>query len=269
MRNRLACGIDAVTATLRFGGKLAIAYRASLLVWILTTSFPLASLAMWWELSSEAAVGGFSQNDFVTYFVVTFLVRQATATWVVWELESSIRDGRFALLLLRPISPIVYLALINIAGLPVRLILALPLGLLVLAVSPGIGLPTSLWHCVCIFFAIALAWLINFLSQVLIGTLAFWWTRASSMYEVWIALYVVSSGYIVPLALLPEGVQTASRLLPFYASMGAVVELFMAPANALPLATVFGTQLAWIFALVAVLSLAWTRGLRQFSAVGT
>jgi len=56
---------------LRVGLAEAVAYRAEMLVWMLTTTMPLVSLALWSAVAETAPVGRFSQQGFAAYFLAT------------------------------------------------------------------------------------------------------------------------------------------------------------------------------------------------------
>ncbi|MFN4071495.1 MAG: multidrug ABC transporter permease, partial [Thermus caldifontis] len=79
-------------------------YRAELFLWALAGALPLILLGVW----TEAARGGdfpLSPGEFARYFLMVFLVRQATVVWVVWEFERDVVEGRLSFRLLRPLDP--------------------------------------------------------------------------------------------------------------------------------------------------------------------
>jgi ABC-2 type transport system permease protein len=65
-------------ALLRVGFAEALAYRAEMLIWMLTTTMPLVSLALWSAVAEAAPVGRFTQGRFAAYFLPTLVVRQLT-----------------------------------------------------------------------------------------------------------------------------------------------------------------------------------------------
>ena len=67
-----------------------------------------------------------ASSDFVAYFLATFIVRQLTGAWVAWEMNFEVRTGTLAMRLLRPIHPMVAYAVENLAAMPLRLVVALP-----------------------------------------------------------------------------------------------------------------------------------------------
>src|SRR5262249_928116 len=114
------------------------AYRAEFLVWMLSNTMPLIMLALWSAVARDAPVGRFGQKEFVAYFLATFIVRQMTSSWTAWQINFEIRQGTLAQRLLRPIHPVLMLAVENLAAQPMRLLVALPMAAIWLG-SVGAG----------------------------------------------------------------------------------------------------------------------------------
>lgn len=257
-----------VAALARLGFLEAVAYRASMAVWILTTTFPLVSLALWYALAESGPVGTYDGPAFVAYFVAAFIVRQLTAAWVVWDLERQIRVGELDSLLMRPTHPVLHHAMLNLTAIPIRVVLALPIAIVVL-ITTGVGsLSIEGWRLLLVPIAIVLAWVIHFLGQLCFACLAFWFGRASSLYEIWIALYIVLSGYAVPTSLLPAGLAEVARVLPFHAALGFPVELLVGQGDATAVLHGFLLQGLWVVVLGALAMVAWSRGLAVYGAEG-
>ncbi len=260
--------LRALAAIWRLGVAEATAYRVALFVWVLTSTFPLISLALWAGIARSAPVGDFTQADFVAYFVGAFLVRQLTASWVVWDLERQISTGELNTLLLRPVHPLLHHLMTNLAALPLRTALAAPIGVLVIVFAGGAVFGGSLGELALLPVALVGAWLINFCVQVMIGSLAFWITSSSALYEVWVTCYVVLSGYAVPTSLLPAGLTTVVRFLPFHAGLGFPVELLMGRLSPRELLIGFAVQWSWVLVLMLGARVTWRRGVRVYGAVG-
>ncbi len=258
-----------VGAFWRLGVAEAVAYRASMLVWILTTTFPLVSLALWGSLAADGPIGTWTYDDFVAYFVAAFLVRQLTASWVVWELEYLIREGDLTPLLMRPVHPLVHEAMLNLAAMPTRTLLSFPLGVVVLVWAGGLDWAGDWRMLTLAMLAVAAGWTINFLAQVTVGSMAFWLTRAAVLYEIWLGFYIVLSGYAVPTSLFPEWFAAIARVLPFHATLGFPVELAIGRLSPMEIWHGFALQLLWIAVLAVTAKLAWARGIRVYQAVGT
>jgi ABC-2 type transport system permease protein len=76
---------------LRIGFADLMAYRAQVVIWILTTTMPLVMFAVWSTVAEQAPVGRFDEKTFAGYFLSTLVVRQLSASWIVWELNEHIR----------------------------------------------------------------------------------------------------------------------------------------------------------------------------------
>jgi ABC-2 type transport system permease protein len=229
---------------------------------------PLIMLALWSTVARDAPVGRFNQQDFVAYFLATFVVRQLTGAWVAWQLSFEVRTGTLAMRLLRPVNPMVSYAVENLAAIPLRLIVALPVAILALLLTGVQRLPkeASLW----IIFGLSLlgGWLITFLANAAIGTLALWTGSSIKVMDVWLALYMVLSGYLVPVELFPPGLRTVVEVLPFRFQIGFPVELLtggMGLGHALRL---LAGQWLWVGLFLLGVRVLWLRGLQRFAAYG-
>ncbi|MDC0720028.1 ABC transporter permease [Nannocystis bainbridge] len=245
----------------------AIAYRVSMLMWVLTTTFPLVSLSLWSGLAASGPIGDYARPDFVAYFVAAFLVRQFTASWVVWELSAQIRSGDLNTLLMRPMSPMLYHAIQNLAALPIRCALALPIGVLVLTLTGGLGWPSP-GSLLALGLSLTLAWLLNLGVHVTIGCVAFWVTESTALFEVWLGLYLVLSGAAVPTSLYPAGLAEVIRALPFHASLGFPVELAIGRATGAAVTHGLLLQALWVAVFGALATVLWRRGVRAYEGVG-
>lgn len=252
----------------RLGVAEATAYRASLLVWVLATTLPLISLVLWRALAEDGPIGDYDQAGFDSYFIAAFVVRQLSASWVVWDLDRQIRTGELSALLMRPVSPVLHHAMINLSALPLRTALAAPVALVVLLATGGISISADPLTLALVVPALVLAWLINFLTQLAIGCLAFWLTKASALYDVWLGAYIVLAGYLVPTSLFPLGLAELARVLPFHAALGFPTELLIGRLSTAQALEGLGLQLVWVLVCGGVAALAWRRGLRAYGAFG-
>lgn len=256
-----------IAAMWRLGAAEAVAYRAAMLIWILTTTFPLVSLALWHSLAANGPIGEYGQEGFIAYFVAAFLIRQLTASWVVWDLSTQIASGDLSTLLMRPVHPLLHHLMSNLAALPVRMLLAAPLGVIVLVIAGGVAVSFGP-HLLLAPLAIALAWLLNLSVQLCVACLAFWVTSSTALFEVWLGLYMVLSGYAVPTSLFPAGLAAVVRWLPFHAVLGFPVELLIGRLSGPEIAAGFALQAAWLVIFGGLALWLWRRGLRVYGAVG-
>lgn len=260
--------LRALPTLLKVGFAEAVAYRAEFLVWLLSTNMPLVMLALWSAVAREAPVGRFGQREFVAYYLATLVVRMLTGAWVVWELNAEIRQGTLAFKLLRPIHPLLGYACQNVAALPVRLLVVLPVALLLLLTAAGEGVTRDPVLLALFPLTILGAWVISFLAMSIIGSLAFWFESATSLFDVWLGLFGIFAGYLVPLELYPPWVGALARWLPFRYMLAFPVELVTGTLSRAEVLRDLLAQLAFIAVLLLATRVAWRAGVRRFSSVG-
>jgi ABC-2 type transport system permease protein len=258
----------ALPTLIKVGFLEAVAYRAELLVWVLSTTMPLIMLALWSAVARDAPVGRFGQSDFVAYFLATFIVRQLTGAWVAWEMNWEVRQGTLAMKLLRPVHPFIGYATENLAALPMRLIVAVPVAVIGLAlVGPEkITNDPVLWIIWCA--AMLGGWLITFLANLFIGCLALFIDSSEKFMGIWLALFFVFSGYLVPIELFPHAVKLLAEWLPFQYQIGYPVQLMTSAIGRTNALEMLARQWGWVALLMGATSIMWRRGLRRFAAYG-
>jgi len=259
--------ITAWPTLLRVGFAEAVAYRAEFLVWILSTTMPFVMLALMSSVASEGKIEGFDQKDITAYYLATFLTRTLTGAWVVWEMTQEIRQGTMALRLLRPIHPFVSYASSNLAALPLRGMLAVPLLVVMLVVTPQ-GLTHDIRFLAAAVLAIAFAWALNFLIMACIGCVAFYAESATSLFEVWLGVWMILSGYLLPLALFPAPVRAVNEYLPFRLMVDLPVSLMLGRLDGQAALTGLATQAVWIAGVGTLAMVLWRSGIRRYQAFG-
>jgi len=165
---------------LRIGFADLFAYRAQVVIWILTTTMPLVMYAMWSTVAREAPIGRFDQNTFAGYFLSTLVVRQLSASWIVWELNEHIRSGGLSTTLLRPVHPLWFFAAENLGAVPFRLIVLLPVIALAFIFIPDLQLSPTPLHIVLYVWTIFFAWVLTFFIQSMIGLMALYTQQSLS-----------------------------------------------------------------------------------------
>ena len=251
----------------RIGLAELFAYRAEFLIWVLTTNMPLVMMGLWTAVAADGPVGRFGTREFVAYFLATLSIRLLTSTWMVWELTMDIRHGKLATRLLRPLHPLLVYSAQHLAAVPLRAVLISPI-LVVLFATSGTGLGLDPFRLTLLAASLAGAWLTLFFMMAIIGSLALFVDSALSVFEVWLGLHYVLSGYLVPLELMPSWIAAIAHVLPFHYTLGFPVELLiglMSTGDAVRALAVQWTYVA-IFAVGALTI--WRAGMRRYVAFG-
>ena len=260
--------LRAMPTLFRVGFASSLAYRSEFFVWILATNMPLVMLALWSEVAREAPVGNYGQKEFTAYFLATLIVRQLTGSWVVWEMNTEIRQGTLAQRLLRPIHPILAYAADNLAALPLRAMVAFPVAVIALYITgrSAVAHDPVLWLMAPV--AIVGAWVMSFSVMFLIGTLGLFWESSLAVWDLWFGCYVIFSGYLMPLALMPSWMQGFLRGSPFPYLLSFPVEVCLGAVSRGAALRDLGVEWAYALGFLGASLLLWRRGLERFAAYG-
>ncbi len=260
--------LRATPTLFRVGLAQMVAYRAEMVIWILTATMPLIMLALWNAVVTEAPVEGFGPTEMTRYFTVTLLVRQLTSSWLLWEMNHEIRTGALSPRLLRPVPPLVIDAMQMLAAMPVRVIVLLPMLVGLVIWRPELVELPQAWELLLFLPSVFLAWLLGYLVQALFAMLSFWIDQSQGLFGVWFSLWMVMSGYLAPLALFPKALQPAMTYLPFRGMLAAPVEL-LTGLQTFDLALLdLGVQLVWCTLALGATYWVWKRGIARYGAFG-
>jgi ABC-2 type transport system permease protein len=112
------------------------------------------------------------------------------------------------------------------------------------------------------------AWLLYFLVQAMIGTLALRFESAASLFDAWLGFSNVLSGYLVPLDLFPKAFRELAVVLPFRFQLSLPVELMLGRWSRIEALELLGAQWAYVLLFLVVTRAAWRSGLRHYAAYG-
>ncbi len=262
--------LRAAPTVLRVGLAEAVAYRAELLVWVLTTTMPFVMLAIFSAAAIDGPIGRYGQTELAAYFLATFVVRQITGSWAGWQINVDVREGTLATRMLRPLHPLVAYALEHAAAIPMRALAAAPVVVILLATSARAGLSRDPVSWLLLVVSLALAWLLTIFINFAIGCLAFFIDSSQRVLEVYLAVFFVASGYLVPLDVFPPAARRVLELMPFRHQVALPVEIFVGryDGRAAALAVELAQQAGWTLVALGLVALAWTRGVRRYGAFG-
>ncbi len=255
-------------ALLRMSFGAMLEYRASIFIWMLTNVMPLVMLAVWFSLAEGGPIAGYTQNDFVAYYILLTFVRQMTNTWVIWELDYGIRHGDLSIKLLHPLNPVHEYVASHLTDKVLRFAVMLPLGMIVWLIFPTIHYDLTPLNGLLFLVALAAAWLLRFLSQYCFGILAFWISESITLNEIWFAGTLMLGGVIAPLDLFPAQVQAVANYLPFRFMMSFPVEIVSGRLAPLDLLLGLATMAFWVIVVLVVYRWLWRIGVKRFSAFG-
>lgn len=230
---------------------------------------PIVYLIVWRTVAAQAGtVNGYGVDEFTSYYIVWTLVRVfnlalSPGAWDWW-----VRSGRISNDLLHPVNPY-HRNLAGMAGAKVVWIAVwIPVALfLVLLFRPELS--PSLLEVVTFFIAAWAGYVIRFNVLWVLGLVSFWTTRAQALVEVVVAMELLLSGRLVPMAVMPGWVQTVSAWLPFQWTFLFPIEVLIGRLSPAEIWAGLGMQLVWMAITTTLIVGVWRRAMRKFTAVGT
>jgi ABC-2 type transport system permease protein len=253
---------------LRVGFAGAIAYRAEMVIWFLTTTMPLVMLAMWSAAAADGPIEGFGQPEFVTYYAAALVVRHLSSAWIVWELNADIRSGSLAMHMLKPIHPIWAYVAENLSAIPLRVVVLAPIIAVLVTALPAAPITADPLHLALAAWTLVGAWVLMFSAQTVVGLLSLWTGQSLAIWDAFFGLFALLSGYLIPLELFPSSIRPFASMLPFHGMGGLPVEILMGHLETGEILRAAGIQLAWAIVFVVTARTVWNRGVRRFGAFG-
>jgi ABC-2 type transport system permease protein len=253
---------------LRVGMAEALAYRAEFIVWMLTSTLPLVMLGLWTSVADESPFANYQSADFVAYYLATLIVRNLTGNWVFWHISEEIRRGTLSMRLLRPIHPFYGYAATHLASVPLRGVVALPFAGILLASTAADRLTTDPALLAIFGLSLAGAWALCFLVLATIGCLAFFIDKSLAMFDVYLGVFAVLSGYLLPLALLPDWVRAVADVAPFRYMLSFPVETLLGHHDVGAALIHLGVQWLYVAGAALLAGFTWRRGVRRYEAYG-
>lgn len=181
------------------------------------------------------------------------------------NISEAVKDGSIAYILNKPYDFLLYHYSTSMGETIFRALMNALFGSLVVWML--VGAPPSLLGFLAVIPTILGAWTVNFCLSAMIGLSAFLVEDISAFQWIYQKLAFILGGLLIPLDFYPAWLQSIAKALPFSAMMYAPARLFVDPTPQAFFSTL-GLQLAWAFALGALLTLFYRRSLRYLSVNG-
>jgi len=250
----------------------AIQYRVESAIYFLYEMLPPIMMAFVWlaVYQEQPSVAGFSLAEMLVYTVGVMVLRGTVTLHVEWALDHEIRQGLLSTQLIRPYNYWAYLFVDAISWRFVRLTFTIPVllgSLLWLGPELG-GITIPLERLPALAASVALAYLVCFFLKLCIGFIGFWTNDIMGITTLYEVVASVLGGILIPVALLPDGLQTVSRLLPIQAIYSIPLSILLGKSEGADIGWALALQVGWIVILWGLATVLWRAGLRQYESVG-
>lgn len=196
----------------------AMTYRAHFIFQTLASIFGVAVIFFLWkaifQASGSAVLRGMTFDQTFLYMALASAMIVLTRTWVDWSLWEQIRFGSIIMQFFRPLD-YMGMTFFNSLGIFLGNFITITIPSLVAIFLLFGGTISLSWLSLLFIPALALAFVLNFCFDFLIGTTCFY---TESIWGISITKDVVIlflSGALIPLPFFPEPVQQVLGILPF------------------------------------------------------
>lgn len=225
----------------------------------------VATLSGLWRVAVDANAGdlaGYSAVALTWYIITSEAAIVSVNARHIEEIGTDIATGTVAVEMLRPTSVMGLRMATQVGrGLPRVAALWIAGGAVAYVVGDGPPRPATLALAAP---SLVLAITANLFAQHAVAASAFWIRDAGAIWFLYMKAVFILGGMIIPLELLPDGLEAVALLLPFRAMAYAPARL--ASGHWEPWLLV--EQLAWIVALAVVAATAFRSGERRLEVVG-
>ncbi len=218
----------------------------------------------------ELTLAGYDQDAMIGYYLLTMLVRTASATpGVAAQIAREIRTGVFRKYLVQPIDFLEFTFLNQCAHKTVWFFSGMvPLGVVLWCCRSFLPDFPSLLAFFAFLAAVTMAFLLAFLVDAMIGMISFWFLEISSLLFVYILMQFFFSGQMFPLELLPDPLDILAQWLPFRYFVWFPTAILLDRLTLCEILRGLMIEVVWIGVSFAVLRHMFARGVRRYAGYG-
>jgi ABC-2 type transport system permease protein len=172
-------------------------------------------------------VEGITQTDLYAYVALTQAVITYLAIFGWIEIMNSVYTGEIATDLLKPMNYFLFWLAQDAGRAAVALLLRGVIIMIFFGLVFPMSYPASLAQWGWLATAVCLSWLVSFTYRFLVNLAAFWTPNAKGISRFAFIFAMFFSGFLMPLRLYPEWLQTVAHWTPFPHMLNTVVELYL------------------------------------------
>lgn len=214
-------------------------------------------------------IRGFMVNEMVTYIFIGNIFTLFTRNYATAAVARDIFDGTLSMSLVKPISYVRYMFYDRLGSSAfVMLMGSLGQFLAMLFFFDRIIINNDFSSWILIVVMLALAYVTEFLINVLIGMSAFWTDDVDGLFSTTDRVRRFFAGGYFPLSILPATLATIGTFLPFAYTFYVPAQLYLQKLSLKEGMLGLGVQIVWIILLYLLLRYVWNRGIRKYEGVG-
>jgi ABC-2 type transport system permease protein len=205
-----------------------IVYRLGALIWIINGFVtPLVLMGIWLTIRKHNNLP-LTENQIITYYLLTTLVVRITQSWVDLDLSYLIKEGEISNFLIKPLYYWIPELAKDISLKTIRLISLIPfLFIIWIAFKDQINLHLNLINIILFILSSILGYFINFIMQNIVGLCTFWLKHYQGLSTLYSLVKSLLSGVAIPISLMPGYLAVISKYSPFRYIISFPIEIIM------------------------------------------
>lgn len=249
----------------------ALEYKSRSIVWFLLVVLDAGVYLLYWRgvLTGPDASAIWTLPKAMSYYLLLLVAGSFLQVHIEEEMAfEDIQYGRLSQYLLRPFP---YIGFKFFQELPWRIIQGSFGVLTLIGISlyiTRIELISDPWAIPLVLLIALSAYVLCFIYKMIVGSLAFWTIDYSGLDNIQTIIFMLFSGILIPLNLLPEFIREFALRQPIAYMLYYPVLAAQGEFGIPELWRVLGTQWIWICGAYVVFRILWKNGLRTFTAVG-
>ena len=250
--------------------KDAMAYKFDMMLTLVFAPVSIIISYFLWKTifayNPSSLIGGFSFQEMITYYVITWIVGIITFTDIGDFISYDVKNGNIAKNLVLPMNYIIFCLVYSLGGRLLALFIeALPIIIVSFAIlSIKIVLVNMPFFAISLFFALVL----NFLITTLFALSAFWIIETRGVLKLKRVLVHFLSGAVLPITFFPLIYQKISFYLPFQYLEFVPINFWLGKYGLGQSMIMLGMQLAWIGIFYILCIIVWKRAITKATSVG-
>lgn len=201
---------------------------------------------------TRGEVGGYTLADAVAFTFITQGMAALVGLWAWWPIAETVQTGEVAADLSRPYDyQLAWLAQDYGRALFQLVARSTPpfvVGMIVF----GVSLPTDPLIWLATVPSLILAVAVSFGWRFCLNLTAFWWIDHRGIAGISLLVAVLFSGFMLPLAMWPDGIREVVYLLPFSAMVAIPIDVFLGKLQGAGLLAALALQAFWAIAMLAI-----------------
>ncbi len=216
---------------------------------------------------SNQEINGYKFADFYTYFVISMIISKITSsTNIANQMSASIKDGSFSFKMIKPMNSAGYISAEYLGARISELFVPVAFFVTCIFLFPQYFVISNQFPQ--FFLSFVLGSIIGFYFFLSVGAISFYVIDSWGYRSIIQRIVQITNGTLMPLDLLPKAVGTVSMFLPFRYMHYLPISIYLGRVTGIQMYKEMFIQVIFIFIVFLVYKIVWTRGYKQYGAVG-